>query len=157
MHLLSDIILPIPLVRRVGARNVTLKYYGENWNCRNNVRKQLDESTRKWIERGSVYQQLHAASISPLSLISARFWRILDKALFFEGKRSTSAYKGNTWLLESSAPVAAKKGERIPIPPNHELIDLFLLFRVVKQFENTVVKALRVGRQIRSGKDLGRT
>ena len=40
-------------------------------------------------------------SIAPasLSLCSARFWRILEKALFLDGRRSTSEYNGNTCLF----------------------------------------------------------
>ena len=57
----------------------------------------------------NIHQNLHrkfhqsepSIAHPPLSLYSARFWRILASALFLDGMRSTSEYRGNIWLLYS--------------------------------------------------------
>lgn len=42
-----------------------------------------------------------------------------------------------------------------PIPPNEELVDLKLFFRIFKKIKQTGIESLRVGDIVCSGKDWG--
>ena len=91
-----------------------------------------------------------------LDLYSAHFCLMHAKALFFEGRCSALRYKGKICLWNRiniwSEPAHWKTNQ--PVLPGNKLVDFFLFFRVIKQFEDGIVEAFRLCYMVCAGEYL---
>jgi hypothetical protein len=69
------------------------------------------------------------------------------------GRRITRKYLP-VFVLQSVTRINTQD-RGLPIPPYEKGFDFFLLVNVIQKFQNTVVKAFRIGDYIRSGEDRG--